>query len=146
MIFQVTKINNYSWRNNPGLTVGGLIATIIGATTHAQLINIICAIYGLATGVSSLVPSSGSLNEYRVRAQYVRFATVNGSNYAYNTAHKFIDYKGYEDANNNSTSRAYADSSTRDVSYAPGGESYYNSYSQQVADAYDMFLQIGQQP
>lgn len=129
---------------NTPITVASLITGIIGTATTSTLVAAICGAFGIATSAGALL-DPGKLNQYTCEANTYRYVTINGSSYVYNTTDKFVTYNGYEDADNNSTNRAYIDSGSRSVNY-PDGSTYFVSFTSQVQDAYDMFLNVGQRP
>lgn len=141
MDFRILTDGSKSWSTT--ISVSSLIVSVLGLATTTTLVGTICGIFGVALSAASLIPP-GKINKYICRAMNYRYVTINGSEYAYSMADKFTDYNGYENADINSTERAYADSGSGSVSYAPNA-AYFSSYTDQINDAYDMFLQIGQQ-
>ena len=77
------------------------------------------------------------------RAMNYRYVTINGSKYAYNITDKFIDYQGYENPDLNNRERAYIDAVSKTISYSHNA-SYFESYEDQIEDAFQMFKKIGQ--
>lgn len=142
MQFRILLDGYKAWSTT--ITVASLITTVLGSVITGKLVVAICNAFGIAAGLSSLLPP-GKINKYICRAMVYRYVTANGSKYVYNITDKFIDYKGYENADNNSTERAYADSSSQTINYIQG-QSYFGSYTAQVDDAYQMYLNVGQQP
>lgn len=141
MDFRILTAGYKSWSST--ISVSSLIVGVLGLTATTTLVSAICGAFGVGLSAASLIPP-GAINKYTCRAMNYRYVTINGSEYAYSMADKFIDYNGYENADNDSTERAYADRGSRSVSYVPS-EAYYSSYTDQINDAYEMFLQIGQQ-
>ena len=141
MDFRILTDGSKSWAT--AISVSSLIVGVLGLAATTSLVEAICGAFGVTLSLASLIPA-GKINKYICRAMNYRYVTINGSEYAYSRADKFIDYNGYENADNNSTERAYADSGSRSVSYVPSA-SYFSSYTDQIEDAYDMFLRIGQQ-
>lgn len=142
MQFRILLDGYKAWSTT--ITVASLITTVLGSVITGKLVVAICNAFGIAAGLSSLL-LPGKINKYICRAMVYRYVTANGSKYVYNITDKFIDYKGYENADNNSTERAYADSSSQTINYIQG-QSYFGSYTAQVDDAYQMYLNVGQQP
>lgn len=142
MVFRISYLGYKAW--STAISIGSIIATVLGLTATTALVKAIANIYSVAASVGSIIPP-GKLNKYQAQAIVSRLATVNGSKYVYNTAEKFYNYRGYEDGDINSTARAYVDSSSQSIDY-PQGSSYFNSYQSQAADAYAMFQRIGQKP
>lgn len=141
MDFRILTNGSKSWSTT--ISVSSLIVSVLGLAATTTLVGAICGAFGVALSAASLIPP-GKINKYICRAMNYRYVTINGSEYAYSMADKFIDYNGYENADNNSTERAYADSGSRSVSYVPSA-AYFSSYTDQINDAYEMFLRIGQQ-
>ena len=141
MDFRILTDGSKSWSTT--ISVSSLIVGVLGLTATTTLVGTICGVFGVALSAASLIPP-GKINKYICRAMNYRYVTINGSEYAYSMADKFIDYNGYENADNDSTERAYADSGSRSVIYAPSA-AYFSSYTDQIEDAYEIFLQVGQQ-
>ena len=140
MDFRILTNGAKSWSTT--ISVSSLIVSVLGVVATTTLISTICGVFGVALSAASLIPP-GKINKYICRAINYRYVTINGSEYAYNKTDRFIEYNGYENADNNSTERAYADSGSRTVSYVPNA-AYFSSYTDQIEDAYEMFLRIGQ--
>lgn len=142
MQFRILLDGYKAWSTT--ITVASLITGILGLALTNPTITAICSAFGVAATAASLI-LPGRVNKYICRAMVYRYVNANGSKYVYNITDKFIDYKGYENADNNSTERAYADSSSQTINYIQG-QSYFGSYTAQVDDAYQMYLNVGQQP
>lgn len=142
MQFRILLDGYKAWSTT--ITVASLITGVLGLFITESLILTICNVFGLIVSAATTL-SPGKINKYICRAMIYRYVTANGSKYIYNITDKFIDYKGYEDANINSTGRAYADSGSQTINFIQG-QSYFGSYTAQVDDAYQMYLNIGQQP
>ena len=142
MQFRILSDGYKAWSTT--ITVASLITGILGIVITAPTIVTICSVFGVAASAASLI-LPGRINKYICSAMVYRYVTANGSEYMYNVTDKFIDYKGYEDADDNSTERAYADSSSQTITFTHG-QSYFGSYTSQVDDAYQMYLNVGQKP
>lgn len=142
MQFRILLDGHKSW--STPISVASLITGVLGLFITESLILTICNVFDLVVSAGTML-SPGKINKYICRAMIYRYVTANGSKYIYNITDKFIDYKGYEDANINSTGRAYADSGSQTINFIQG-QSYFGSYTAQVDDAYQMYLNIGQQP
>lgn len=88
-------------------------------------------------------PYTKPLYQYLCRDHYFRYATVNGSEYVYNITDRFRDYYGYDSITQRGWPNIDRESKTVWFSHS---QPYYRSYSSQAADAYEMFLEIGQMP
>lgn len=141
MDFRILTNGSKSWSTT--ISVSSLIVSVLGLAATSTLVGTICSVFGVTLSAASLIPP-GKINKYICRAMNYRYVSINGSEYAYSMADKFIDYNGYENADNNSSERAYADSGSKSISYVPSA-TYFYSYTEQIHDAYEMFLQIGQQ-
>lgn len=142
MQFRILTDGHKAWSTT--ITVASLITGVLGLFITESLILTICSVFDIVVNAGTIL-SPGKINKYICRAMIYRYVTANGSKYIYNITDKFIDYKGYEDANINSTGRAYADSGSQTINFIQG-QSYFGSYTAQVDDAYQMYLNIGQQP
>ena len=144
MNYQVFKSGEKGWSKY--ITPATIVVEVLGLTVGAEnkTVNIICEVLGVALGYAGTIAPS-SIAIYTCRAQYCRYITVNDSEYIYNITYKFIEYKGYEDTNINSTGRARIVADTRDVYYSKNAN-YYLDYSLQIVDAYEEYLRIGQRP
>ena len=142
MNFKVTNNGFISWSNS--LTVAGLIAKL-GESSSIGIVKAICKAMSVPISVSSMLPIKGRVNKYFCDALISRHSTINGSKYAYTMTTKTICYDAYENADNNSTERAYINVDSKNITYSHG-KSYYDSYNTQVQDAYKIFKQIGQKP
>lgn len=125
------------------LTLGSFITGVMNLTTTSEVLNAFSIIFGVAAVVNALVPGSGRVDKYQCDAVIGRYTSINGSAYPYTMTLEIYDYMGYDDHNLNSTERAAIDFSSQTRYWGDGANYYYNC-SAQVADAYDVFLQIGQ--
>lgn len=101
----------------------------------------------LTTAIFSIFNETYQQKKHMIRynclASNYRYIRVNGSGYVYNITDKFIHYTGYEDKDLNSCERAYIDKNSGEIEYSHS-EAYFNSYSSQIKDAYNMFKKVGQ--
>lgn len=145
MSFYVTLNRQFAWRD--ALTISALIASVLGLFIAAPLVAAIGCVLVIASSAASMLPVGGSLNQYTCRVGYSRSGTVNGSSYSYSNAEKFLYYNGFEDADLNSTERAYLDTTLQSTVYSNDGSgAYYNDLPGLADAAYAEFLVIGQQP
>lgn len=142
MAFYIYNTGYSTWTVT--ITAASLITSVLGAVVTSSLLSAICGAFGVAISVASLI-TPGRVNKYTCEASVYRYVTINGSSYAYNITYKMIDYKGYEDNDLNSTAPAQLDTGSQSIWY-DRSQTYFNSYSLQVDDAYSMFQTIGQQP
>lgn len=124
-----------------GVTIGGLISTLLGVEITNTLVQCIAKAFDVIMDVSSLLPERSKLEQYRCSDHYFRYTTVNGSKYAYNITDKYTDYFGYDAPNQ--VGIPNIDHGSKETWYSQNA-TYYRSYSSQVNDAYEMFLDIGQ--
>lgn len=80
------------------------------------------------------------INKYSCWATITRYVKIDDSDYIYNTTYKNISYLGYDDNDLNSVYRAYINPESKKVEFSES-EFYYNDYSKQVSDAYNLFLE-----
>lgn len=142
---QILDNGTKSWAST--ISVSSLIVGVLGLVSTSTLIGAICGAYGVYASAYSLLPP-GKIRTYNCIGSITRYVKINGSSYVYNFAHKKINYKGYENASLTNTERAYLDTGSRSVTYPPYGQSatYFNSFTSQISDAYDMYLRLGQMP
>lgn len=142
--FLNTKVGNASW--SQALKVASLITNIIGATVSEPRVKLVCKIFGVALSVASII-APGSVDKYITTANINRYVTANGSGFPYNSTDKNIWYYGLGNPDSTSDERAGLDTETKTIEYSDyRGETYFNSYSSQVQDAYSVFKVVGQQP
>ena len=125
------------------ISVASFIVSVLGLPQTTTLVKAICGAFGVALSAASVIPA-GRVDKYICRAVTERYVTINGSNFQYNWTDRYIEYRGYENADNNSYERAYLDTGSRVETYVPS-EAYFFSYADQVEDAYSKFLDVGQQ-
>lgn len=140
MQFRIYEKGYATW--NTAITVATLITSVLGFTNNApSLVSTICNAFGVADSLYSLL-APGQIKKYECQAFYYHYTVMPGSDNIYNTTFKTIIYNGYEDANPNSSERAYVDSGSQQIIYTED-ETYYYSYTSQIEDAYDRYLLIG---
>lgn len=140
MDFRILTDGSKSWTTT--IQVSSLIASVLGLVASSTLITAICGAFGVAASAYSMLPA-GTINKYLCVADVCRHVSINGSAYPYNMTDKYFEYKGYENANNNSHERAYIDDGSLNEYYTDD-EDYFNSNNSQVMDAYVVFSRIGQ--
>lgn len=141
MEFRIYEAGTKSW--STAISVSSLIVGVLGLITTNALVSAICGAFGVGLSAASLLPANGSINIYTCRAMNYRYVTANGSSYHYNITYRIVDYTGYENADINSTERAYIDSSSMMEEYTESS-TYFNAYMSQIQDAYVIFNSIGQ--
>lgn len=140
MQFRIENKTLKSWRS--AMPVSSLITGILGLAITQPLIAAICGTLSIVASAATMLPDTGGIYTYRCRAMNYRYVTMEMGTYPYNVTDKYIDYKGFEDADLNSTARAYIAKDAPEVSYTVS-EEYFDNYLQQVKDAYAMYQQTG---
>ena len=140
MDFRILTDGSKSWAN--AIQVSSLIVTVLGLVASSTLITAICCAFGVVASASSLLPA-GTINKYLCVADVCRWVSINGSAYPYNITDKYFEYKGYENASNDSREKAYIDDGSLSE-YFTDDEAYFNSNNSQIMDAYVVFSRIGQ--
>ena len=125
------------------ITLGTFITQIMSLTASNPVVDAFGIVFDVAASVYSDVPGSGRVDKYNCVANVGRYTSINGSQYAYTMTDSVFSYMGYDDNNLNSTAHAAIDSSSM-TQYYTDSFSYYYSSSQQIEDAYNNFLAIGQ--
>lgn len=121
------------------------ITGIIGLGLSSTALASFGIIFGVIPEISSIISGSGKLDTYRCSVYTSRYSTINSSEYAYGMTSHIESYNGYDDTDIYSETRATIVSDTYESSYTDS-RNYYNSYSSQVRDGYELFLEIGQRP
>ena len=144
MTFRFLEKAQFTWHT--ALTVAGIIAAV-GERYTTGLANAICRVFHQTANLASVVIPEGEIKLHICRGMIYRSASINGSDYVYNITDKIIDYKGVENTSSTNFDAATISEDSPEIYYVPNdGGTYFNSYSSQAADAYDLFLEIGQKP
>lgn len=126
------------------ITLGAFITGVLGLTATATVLGVFSIVFGVLPSAASKISGSGRVDKYKCDTIYSRYTTVNNSKYVYTMTDEVYEYMGYDDNDIASTARAAIDSSDCTHFYYDS-EAYYNSFSAQVQDAYNLFCRIGQQ-
>ena len=141
MEFRFVETGYKSWAQS--LSASSFIISIIGALSPSNaLLAATCSAFSIALSGASLIPA-GSMEVYDCTSLTYRYITINNSEYIYNMTHKLIGYDGYNPLGN--YTHAFINPDSKTTTY-PDGLNYFSSISDQIADAYELFLEIGQMP
>lgn len=141
------------WWNVEGvaaLSVTSFVTGCLGLAATSTILAAVAYIFEVASYVDEQISPSGSLNRYLCSVRIRRHTSVNGSEYEYTYVDHIYQYYAYENPDLNSDGRAAVVPYCENEYYYYDGmnygndSSYFNSYSSQVADAYDRYLVIGQ--
>lgn len=119
----IAKVGAHAWNN--GITLASLVVSILGLAATTATMGTICGVLGIAFSVGSMTLSAGKLNRYTCTAHYNRYVRRD-TGYKLATSDKVITYKGYEDADLNSSGRASIVPATQSVVYSIS-QTHFNS-------------------
>lgn len=139
--YNIRKVKTLTWLDAISaatwlVNVANLLKLLDPTRTMATVLLIFDVVGPIA---SALIPA-GKANEYKCLAQYTRYIKINGGSRKYCSGYKWVEYKGYEDASDNSTGRAHIIQETKDTYYGPS-EEYFNTGI--FDDAYGIYNNVG---
>lgn len=144
--YRIEEIGAFSWTSTAAfLTLGAFISGHLGYDATEETVSTIASVLGVADSVTTIIASSGSIDEYSCVVLVRRYATINDSVYIYNITDDIYSYTGYDDGDIHSDNPSEVVISSLDHYYSHSS-AYFSNYSAQAADAYDLFTRIGQQP
>lgn len=126
MEFNIRQLSTLSWKS--GTSIASVLVSIIGVVATGANVALLCSILGIASSVASTVLPAGKVNKYECMVQYIRYVTVDYGSRQYGHAYKIRNFEGYENADTNSTERAYVIPDTELLYYSGSQtEEYFNS-------------------
>ncbi|WP_209344590.1 hypothetical protein [Flavonifractor sp. AGMB03687] len=134
--FQIYVDKDKSYLIHNTMTVVGFVTAVLGLTAGASVVGVL----GLIAGADGLLHMGESVYEYRLRAGWLKYATVvSGSGYPYALTNKFTYYKGFYYTK---TGKREVDTDSESTSYIPSS-SVYNSHITILNNAFDEYDRIG---
>ncbi len=134
--FQVYAYKDKSYMIRNTMTVVSFVTGVLGLAAGANAVGVI----GLIAGADGLLHMNQSVYEYRLRANWFKYATVvSGPGYPYGLTDKFTYYTGYvytETGNRN------VDTESVSTTYVPSS-TVYNSNTKIFESAFDEYDRIG---
>lgn len=134
--FQVYAYKDKSYLIRNTMTIISFVTGVLGLAAGANAVSVI----GLIAGADGLLHMNQSIYEYKLRANWFKYATVvSGTGYPYGLTDKFTYYTGYvytETGNSN------VDSESAFTSYVPSSI-VYNSNTKIFDNAFDEYNRIG---
>ena len=83
---------------------------------------------------------AGKINQYLVSAVYWRTTRASGDMFPYNSVSKSVNFYGYKSADPDNDDLPELDTGYSFTEYSDyRGANYFNSYSSQIADAYNAY-------
>lgn len=103
--YNIHEIDTLVWKK--AATLLSIITSTLGLKGTDSTLDVISYVLGLASAVPNQIISPGKVNEYECMALYTRYVTVDYGTRQYGHAYKVRSFKGYENAEDNNTERAY---------------------------------------
>ncbi len=141
MYFYIEEAGELEWESDVAdvLTLASFIAMFTPYAAAAKTIGTFATIFGVAALAYSEVPSSGSFDEYDCIVQIYRDTYVENSAIPYESTYHYITYKGYDDNDHNSGTRAAVVQESAEHYYSESA-SYFNDCVSQMLNAYRAYI------
>lgn len=137
--FQVYAYKDRSYMIRNTMTVISFVTGVLGLFAGASAV----AVIGLIAGADGLLHMNQSVYEYKLRANWFKYATVvSGRGYPYGLTDKFTYYTGYVYTG---TKGRNVDTQSASTYYVPSS-TVYNSNTNIFNNAFNEYARIGFQP
>lgn len=134
LVMRMTKKGTKTFAAGTSLSVAAL------ALTKMAKISVRISVLSLVVSVvGECISAAASVDAYVVDVDFGRWTTINNGSYVYTMTNKIYRHCGLNERNNET--RAYLQREDPELAYTHSS-AYYNDYSAQIADAYNLYLRM----